>query len=114
MKLLIAAVFALTSTVSFASLRQTGYEARHIAKIEKAILKQCGPMLGLDLISKFERVVHVDQGIRDVYYVTVLRGVQNNIGYNVKVNSSYADMYDHSEQNWGAYSVQSVDCSSEE
>ena len=114
MKLLIAAVFALTSTVSFASLRSTGYEARHIAKIEKAILKNCGQMLGLDLISKFEKVVRVDQGIRDVYYVTVLRGVQNNNGYNVKVNSSYADMYDHTEQDWGYYSVESVDCSSAE
>lgn len=114
MKLLVAALFTLTSTLSFASLRHTGYEARHIALIERAIVKNCGPMLGLDLISKFERVHRVDQGIRDVYYVTVLLGVQNNVGYKVKVESSYADMYDHSAQNWGLYTVDSVDCSIED
>ena len=111
MKILLATLVMITSTVSFASLRHTGYEARHISLIENAITKKCGYMLGLDLISKFERIERVDQGIRDVYYVTVLSGIQNNEGYKIKVESDYADMYDHRNQDWGVYSVKSVHCS---
>lgn len=113
MKFLTLAFFMLTSTLSFASLGDTRYEARHIKLIEKAIAAQCGSMQDLVLVSKTERIHRVDQGIHDVYYVTVLAGVQRNETYKIKIASNYADMYDHVNQDWGRYAIDSVDCSRE-
>lgn len=109
-------LLTLTSSVSsFAALTGSTYELRHQDIIEKAILKECGNMRNLTVLSTIEKVIRVDQGIHDVKYETVLSGEQRmdqNIfdTYKITVNSDYADMYDHSAKEWGAYSVSAVNC----
>lgn len=110
MKIILTALLLLSHT-AFAS----GYEARHLEIIKKAIFTNCGHMSDLTQISSSETVIIVDQGIRDVEYVTQFSGVQRiDQGvfdvYKITVNSSFADMYDHSSRNWGVYSVETVKC----
>ena len=115
MKKLLIGFIALTSVSAFASLSNTGYEARHITVVEKALEKNCGTFKNLELVAKSEEVIRVDQGIRDVYYTTVLTGDkrldQNTFDtYEITIKSEYADMYDHTNKDWGVYSVTSVSC----
>lgn len=115
MKKLLIGFIALTSVSAFASLNKTGYEARHISVVEKALEEKCGRFKNLELVEKSEVVDRVDQGIRDVYYTTVLTGkkrLDQNIfdTYEIIIKSEYADMYDHTNQDWGVYSVSSVSC----
>lgn len=104
-----------TSQVSFAALTNSSYELRHQDLLEKAIEKNCGTMRDLTVVESKEEIIRVDQGITDVNYVTVLTGKQRmdqNIfdTYTITVTSEYADMYDHSSKEWGAYFVSSVKC----
>ena len=110
MKFLALAVLMLSSTLSFAS---NSYNPRHIKAIENAILTKCGRFEDVYMVSSTERVHRVDNGIRDVYYVTVYSGLQNADRVKIKVWSDYADMYDHTAQDWGYYSVSQVECSLE-
>lgn len=108
--------FALAlSQVSFAALSNSTYELRHQDLIENAIEKNCGHMRDLAVVESKEEIIRVDQGITDVKYVTVLTGQQRmdqNIfdTYTITVSSDFADMYDHSSKEWGAYFVSSVKC----
>lgn len=115
MKKALLLIGALTAQTSFATISNSSYEPRHEKSIETAILKSCGKMKDLTVISSQKEEVRVDQGILDVYYQTVLTAHQEIDqglfdSYLIKVESQYADAYDHSSQEWGSFMVQSVDC----
>lgn len=100
---------------AFADLTSTGYEARHIKLLKSALEKNCGSFRNLELVSKSEEIIKVDQGITDVKYTTVLTGEQRmdqNIfdTYEIVINSEYYDSYDHENKDWGTYAVSSVKC----
>jgi hypothetical protein len=109
-------VFSMISfQVASAAIGGSDYHSRHQEIIEKFIRSECGIMRDLHQISSQEKVIVIDQGIRDVEYVTVLSGVQRIDqgifdSYKIKVKSEFHDMYDHSSNDWGAYSVSSVTC----
>lgn len=116
MKKMLVAFSVVFSQVSFASITDSNYEARHLNIIETSIVKNCGNFKSLTQVDSKEKVIVIDQGIRDVQYKTTLIGlkkVDQTIfdEYEIVVESDYADMYDHSSQNWGAYGVTSVSCS---
>lgn len=84
-------------------------------KMEKAIITNCGALLRLNVLSQVENVVRVDQGIFDIYYTTVLEGfIPLDQGFSdryiITVESVLADTYDHTNKDWGSYSVESVSC----
>ncbi len=108
MKQLFILFFLLT--VSFAHASD-----RHAKIIKSAIDSKCGSMARLTLVSVTEEVIHVDNGIRDVNYTSVYKGVLKiDQGvfddYRITVKSHYGDSYDHTAQDWGHYSVSEVVC----
>lgn len=112
-------VFLIISQHSFAAIYHSNYDARHLSVIEEAISQQC--TVNTDaLIQKSDsaEVINVDQGIKDINFTTLLETqvrVDQNI-FELKkivVKSHYADMYDHQSQNWGFYSVESVNCNAD-
>lgn len=116
MKKMLVALSVVFSQVSFASIADSKYEARHLNIIETSIVKNCGNFKNLTQVDSKEKVIVIDQGIRDVQFTTTLTGlkrVDQTIfdEYEIVVESEYADMYDHNSQNWGAYNVTSVTCS---
>jgi len=115
MKLTLILLALVTSTSSFAKISNSSYESRHLNMIEKAITNECGLFYKLTQIESSEEIIQVDQGIRDVIYSTKIEAIDRiDQGvfdeYEVKVVSEYADMYDHSNQDWGVFSVTSVTC----
>jgi VIT1/CCC1 family predicted Fe2+/Mn2+ transporter len=115
MKKMLLLTSLLLSQVSFAAISESKLELRHQALIENAIDANCGSFRELTEVNTSEVVIQIDQGIRDIKYTTVLTGLQRmdqNIfdRFAIIVESEYADMYDHSTQNWGAYSVTKVSC----
>jgi hypothetical protein len=116
MKKMLVAFSVIFSQVSFASIADSKYEARHLNLIETSIIKNCGNFKNLTQVDSKEKIIKVDQGIRDVEFKTTFTGLQRmdqNIfdEYEIVVESDYADMYDHNSQDWGVYSVTSVSCS---
>lgn len=115
MKNFLLVLSVLGAQASFASISASSLEARHQAVIEKAIEANCGFFRDLTEVASSSTVIQVDNGIRDVKYSTLLTGLQRmdqNIfdRYAIAVESEYSDMYDHSTQNWGVYSVSNVSC----
>jgi hypothetical protein len=116
MKKMLLTFSIVFSQVSFASIADSKYEARHLNLIETSIVKNCGNFKNLTQVDSNEKVIIIDQGIRDVQFKTKLTGLQRmdqNIfdEYEIVVESEYGDMYDHNSQNWGVYNVTSVSCS---
>jgi hypothetical protein len=107
MKTLFAALMFIVSTVSFASIRDSKYDVRHVNVIEAAILKNCGNIGDLAQISSLEEVIQIDQGLYDVRYETVITGTKN---HQIHVQSYYMDVYDHVAREWGVYSVEAIKC----
>lgn len=104
------------SQVSLASISNSNYEARHLKILEASIYKNCGHFIKLTQIDSTQKVIRIDQGIRDVQFKTILTGIQRlDQGifdeYEIVVESQFADLYDHASLNWGAYIVTSVTCS---
>ena len=115
MKTTILALALILSQASFAAISASKFEARHNNVIETAVTENCGYFRDLTVVETKSESIRVDNGITDVKYTTVLTGVQRmdqNIfdTFEITVESEYADMYDHTTQNWGAYSVTSVSC----
>lgn len=115
MKKIIILSGALISQTCFAAIGNSTYESSHNIAIEKEILKNCGDMNNLNLIS-FEKVeVRIDQGVRDFYFTSKIKanqeidqGIVDN--YLITVKSEYSDAYDFENARWGSYLVSSVDC----
>ena len=113
-KILLTALICL-SQASFAEIKNSQNTARHQAVIEKAIRQKCGIMINLTELSQEVEIIHIDQGITDMIFTTVLSGEQREDetvfnDYKIFVQSEYTDMYDHNEKDWGAYSVTSLTC----
>lgn len=109
---LLSSFVALSAT---AKLQNANYEDRHAKLIEERIVSDCGYMRDLELVNFNVKTIRVDQGITDREYKTVLSGKQRmdqNIfdTYDITVESTYSDMYDHVNKDWGVYSVESVKC----
>lgn len=118
MKNLVLALSLLATNVSMAAISNSALEKRHQEVIEKAIEKNCGSFRDLTELFTHSTVIHIDQGIQDVKFSSVLTGLQRmdqNIfdSYIINVESEYSDMYDHSSQEWGLYTVSKVNCTME-
>ena len=115
MKNLLVIICLLATQAAFAQISNSQNNPRHQAVMAEAIQNNCGYMRDLTQISQTEEIVRVDNGITDVRYVTLLSGVQRLDQayfdqYEITVLSEYADMYDHTAQDWGAYFTTSVSC----
>ena len=115
MKKMLLLTSLLLSQVSFAAISESKLELRHQALIEKAINANCGKFRELTEVNTSEVVIQIDQGVRDIKYTTILTGLHRldqNIfdRYEIVVESEYTDMYDHSAQDWGVYSVAKITC----
>jgi len=98
-----------------AEIINSNYDVRLNNAIETAITNECNEMDDLTLVSSKVEEDHVDQGITDLKYTTVLSGQQRydqNIfdQYKIVVESEYADIYDHSTGKYGWYYVKNVEC----
>ncbi len=114
-KFLTVAFVMMASSVGFAGIRNSSLEPRHQALIEQEVYKQCGISPVLTEVSVQQQPVAIDNGVIDIHYRIQLEG---KVGidqymydtYKIQVSSTLTDMYDHSTQNWGAYSVEVVNC----
>lgn len=106
--ILLTTIALLIGTAAQAEILNSQYDARHQAMLEKASLKACGISEGT-LTQTFTSVRKhkVDQGITDYYFTTQL--TINNT-YTVTAETMLADAYDHTAQDWGIYSVESIIC----
>lgn len=114
MKQVLTIILAIGAFATIATAN-THADPRHQSALFTAIENQCGSFRNLEITSVVEEQIRVDNGIMDVEFVTTLAGEQRyeqNMfdSYIIVVKSSYADMYDHTTKNWGAYSVNSVTC----
>jgi len=106
MKALTLTLLAVFSFSAFSQIWFSDLDKRHQEVIRKALVKKCDvPNAWLNQISNKTTRVSVDQGITDYDYETVIEVEGNGV---VTVFSSYGDMYNHTEQDWGVYSVQSI------
>jgi|GEM_PF-731518 len=113
---LLTIVFILIASSSvFAKIRNSGLEERHQALIEQEVYKSCGISPILTEVFVQEEQVRIDNGIVDIHYRIQLEG---KVGidqyiydtYKINVSSTQSAMYDHNTQNWGAYTVEVVNC----
>lgn len=99
----------------FAQAQNSSFTPGQKMKIDTAITNSCGYMRNLTQVNNFEDVVVVDQGIRDVYFITVFEGERRLDQvyfdrYEITVKSVLVDAYDHESHNWGVFAVESVSC----
>ncbi len=116
MKTILLTFALLISTSAHAVIANSQYDSRHQTMLEQASLKACG-VEGGKLVQVSSSVVKhvVDQGIIDLYYTTELElTVKAEVNvyrfYQVSVKSLFASAYDHTAQDWGIYSVESIIC----
>lgn len=111
MKKLALITTLLTSSMTQAYMMYSDYNERHNSTIEKAIDLKCGKLNTLAVVSTKKERVKVDQGIVDYKYTTEINATAADYTrYSVTVKSWYYDSYDHESQDWGSYSVESVEC----
>lgn len=119
MKTMLSAALMILSTESFASIINSDYEKRHQQVIESAIASECQIIVkNLTQILSKEEVIRVDNGVEDIHFTTVLKGLRKIDqgvfdNYKITVKSTYSDSYDHNSGDWGAYTVQSIKCEME-
>lgn len=112
---LMSVIVTLFTASAFASLENSAYTPRHQKTIRDAIVQTCLFRGEFTQKSTTAEEVHIDQGITDYDYTTVLTH-QHRVDHEefetflITVKSHYSDMYDHEAQDWGAYSVSSVKC----
>lgn len=115
MKKTIAILLALITSPAFALIKGSDLEIRHQELIEKTVAKKCYLNGALTQLTNESQVDVIDQGVRDVYYTTTFETVErvDQVYYNkylVTVKSVKWDQYDHKDQNWGNYMIESVHC----
>ncbi len=116
--ILLTTIALLIGTAAQAEIQNTQYDARHQAMLEKAVAKACNNYNDARKLVQISSSVvkhKVDQGITDLYFTTELeltiridQGVYDI--YTVKAKTLLADAYDHTAQDWGIYSVESISC----
>lgn len=115
MKKAVLTLSLLFTQLSFGAIENSTLNKKHQDLIEKAILNNCGNVIALAQLSSKGEETRIDQGIVDIDYVSILTGkvkfeqvIYDN--YTITVESSYSDVYDHSNKDWGVYTVKSVSC----
>lgn len=74
MKSVLLTIALLTSQVTFATIKNSNNEARHQALIEAAIQDKCGSFYDITQYSQTETLLHIDNGIVDLIFLTVMYG----------------------------------------
>lgn len=92
-----------------AQIKNSNLETRHQDLVATAVFNKCGLQDLVQLSVEVELNV-VDNGIVDQLFKIELAAENGSGAYRVLVQSLFSDHYDHSTQNWGAYSVQQVQC----
>lgn len=116
MKLFVSALILIAGLSAQAQIiKGSTLEERHQKAIAAAIKNTCSITRNLTQISQIEETVAVDQGIRDIYYTTIIDGEfrldQDMFDhYTITVHSLLADIYDHQNQTWGVFVVEKVSC----
>lgn len=106
MKAFIISLLAVLSFSAIAQIDNSDLDVRLQNKIRAALVVKCDvPNAWLFQVSNKTTVHHVDNGITDYTFETEIEVEGNGV---VTVLSSYSDAYDHVEQNWGIYSVDSI------
>lgn len=91
-------------------------DKRHQEVIKKAVAEKChlrkSTLKELNVVATPHRV---DQGITDFNYLITLKAIEVidqgiRDEYLVTIKSSYADLFDHQNGEWGQYYVDSVKC----
>lgn len=113
-QLLLLTLLTLNVTANAAVLN-SDLDHTHQAVIAKAVAERCSLAGDLNQVSNSAAVEAVDQGINDVYYTTTFEttDVYDQVvsdKYLVQVKSVQFDSYDHVNKNWGAFVVESVQC----
>lgn len=112
--IILSTLLALNITAQ-ADVLNSDLDPVHQKMITEAVVAKCHLNGDLTLISNTTQVDVVDQGVRDTYFTTTFEALDaydQNMSdkYLVTVNSVKWDQYDHVNKNWGAYSVESVQC----
>lgn len=92
-----------------AQIKNSNLETRHQDIVATAVFNQCGLQALVQVSVQVEQIV-IDNGIVDQLFKIELAAKNSSGAYRVLVQSLLSDHYDHSTQNWGAYSVQQVQC----
>ena len=92
-----------------AQIKNSNLETRHQDLVATAVFNKCGLQELVQLSVEVESIV-VDNGIVDQLFKIELAAETESGAYRILVQSLLADHYDHNTQNWGAYSVQQVQC----
>lgn len=106
MKAFTVSLLAVLSFSAMAEIENSKFVKRHQDVIEKAVQLKCDVPNGrlIEISNKTTRH-QVDQGIVDYTYETVIEVEGNG---EITVMSAYYDGYDHQEQDWGTYTVESI------
>lgn len=102
-------IVLMMSLTAQAQIKNSNLETRHQDLVATAVFNQCG-LQNLVQVSVQVELIVVDNGIVDQLFKIELAAENGSGAYRVQVQSLLADHYDPSTQNWGAYSVQQVQC----
>jgi hypothetical protein len=113
-------IFSLSLSANATYIQDSSYDQRHQKMLYESALESCKVLGGKAVqISSKEEAVHIDNGIVDYIYDTVIElTVQIDQGvrdvYVVDIQSRQSDHYDHNDQDWGAYSIEYSTCYQEQ
>ncbi len=115
MKLMFTVLVLAVGSFAQAQIAKSSFSAVQSAEIQAAIVNSCGYVRNLSEVSNTQSVVVVDQGVHDIYNTTVLVGerrLDQNVfdALTITVKSSVVDAYDHQNQTWGVFVIESVSC----
>ncbi len=110
-----AGIGLILSSTSFGQIQNSTLSARHQQKIIQSIYEKCHLSPLLTQLSSESEIVIVDNGIRDEYFSTTLKGVvgidQYAVDkYYISVQSVIFDHFDHQAQEWGGIEIKNVKC----
>lgn len=103
-------VFSLSALGASIEILGSNYELRHQRLIAVEVAKQCGAFELAEVVESATEIIHVDQGIVDKRFTTVLLLSEGAHSRTAVVTTYFGDHYDHESKNWGAYSVEATAC----
>lgn len=86
-------------------------EVRHQLLLKQAAMKQCQVTKAYsEWVLLSTKQIQIDQGVIDYDFVSEIRLVDviSQAEYRVQINSNYRSTYDHTAQEWGQFSIDSV------
>jgi hypothetical protein len=106
MKAFIVSLLAVFSFSAMAEISNSELNPRHQKVIRTALVEKCDvPNAWLIQVSNQTTAHRVDNGITDYTFETEIEVEGNGV---VTVLSAYYDGFNHAEQNWGTYTVESI------